>query len=76
MKRILHGALGALALTLMVASPALADDAAVKRCISIVKSECAQAMEDARWYEVLAVSVICTAAYGGCAIVHNTPAPT
>lgn len=69
MKRILHGAMGALALALMLSTPALADE--LSQCLSTVKFECEQALEGAKWYEVIAIQAFCQPAKLGCAVVTS-----
>lgn len=66
MRRILHGAMGALALTLLVTTPAVAQGVMVTKCGARTTKLCAAALEDASLLESLAVGVSCAAMYASC----------
>jgi hypothetical protein len=74
MKHMLHGMVGALALTLSVSAPLLAEET-VSECQDRVIAECAAAMEDSNWAERVALGVVCSARLLGCSTINITIRP-
>ena len=64
MSRHIRTGLLAMTLSLSVAVPASADP--VSDCYNAVLDRCAEALEDARWYEKVAIGILCTGLLAGC----------
>jgi hypothetical protein len=64
MRKTLLIALGALTLSLSMASPAMADP--VSECFDKVTKDCDAALKESNWIEKVAVGFICTLMYIAC----------